>query len=238
MVLDAGDGEIDFGYYHPNRLWNIEKHEILYPPRDNHSVLRYDLYIHRRDTFMIVYVVIPVVLVGSLNCFVFLIPASAGERTSVAVTAFLAFVVFMTMINGSVPASSDPVAYLFYYMLFLLAYSGVIMILAILSLQIYEKEGKVPYLLKKLVDIVSCSFLRKKKDPSVTQVAPLASIKQDDGSNATDIPPEADDDEVTWKDVGLAFDRLCFVTLLIVYMIYSVVVYTHVTGEVEADGHI
>ncbi|XP_053381226.1 neuronal acetylcholine receptor subunit alpha-6-like [Mercenaria mercenaria] len=241
MVLSAGDGEIAFDYYHRNRLWQISKHEILYPPRGNHSVLRYDVYIKRRDTFMIVYVIIPVVLVGSLNCFVFLIPASAGERTSVAVTAFLAFVVFMTMINGSVPASSDPVAYLFYYMLFLLSYSGVIMIMSILSLQIYEKEGKVSSVLKQIVTFLSCGCLCKKRN---REIAPLVTVKPGADTTVLEAQPgdgdgnEDPEEEITWKDVGLAFDRICFVILLVTYVTYSLVVYTQVTGKVEADGHV
>jgi hypothetical protein len=181
---------------------------------------------------MIVYVIIPVFLVGSLNCFVFLIPASAGERTSVAVTAFLAFVVFMTMVNGIVPASSDPVAYLFFYMLFLLAYSGAIMIMSILSLQIYEREGNIPSFIRKAF------ICRKKKG----EVAPLENVTPVKEMKLSDTDQDDEDDidaqEVTWKDVGLVFDRFCFISLLITYMIYSAIVYAQVTTDVEADGHV
>ena len=61
----------------------------------------------RKWLFTLMNIVLPVMLVSWLNLFCFLLPHSSGERVTLSVTVFLTLAVYMTVVTGFLPQTSD-----------------------------------------------------------------------------------------------------------------------------------
>lgn len=55
----------------------------------------------RRPMFICLTVVFPLILLGVLSIFVFVLPPESGEKVGFSVTVFLSFAVFLTILKDS-----------------------------------------------------------------------------------------------------------------------------------------
>ncbi|WAR25860.1 DIAC-like protein [Mya arenaria] len=149
-------------------------------------------------------------------------PVASGERMSVAITTFLSFIVYLEMINENVPPSSSPMAYLYFYVLFLLVYSSMTMFLCIVSMIIHDKQGPVPETLKTIVIYLRFWCCRKshRTDLRLRKVSPdehNANVKNFPEFSETENLPDVmstDTDNVpavTWTVVGETHLRIVFI---------------------------
>jgi hypothetical protein len=179
----------------------------------------------RRSDFFVVYIIVPMMFLSCMNNLVFIMPANSGERTSVAITTFLSFIVFMQMINSTVPQSSDPMAYIYFYVLFLLIYSSVILFLCILSLRIHDRDAPVPSAIVKLVYILRCWWLKRKKIAVVKPERKMSSVSEEIEMKHNKInentEKENETPSVTWKTVGKTFDLYCFLILYFIFIVMT-----------------
>ncbi|XP_053389323.1 neuronal acetylcholine receptor subunit alpha-6-like [Mercenaria mercenaria] len=222
-------------YLSSNSQWMLESATVInytdirrtFPPSINIA-----LNLKRRSDFFVVYIIFPMVFLGSINNLVFVMPASSGERTSVAITTFLSFIVFMQMINDTVPESSDPMAYIYYYILFLLVYSSAILFLCIVSLRIHDKEDPVPSVVIKLVFLLRFLCFKRKRKSSVmperkfSNVSIQAEVKNNNFNENMENYKEDDSPTVTWKIVGKTFDKYCFTALFIAFLVMTTQTFT------------
>ncbi|XP_052275872.1 acetylcholine receptor subunit alpha-type unc-38-like [Dreissena polymorpha] len=102
------------------------------------------LYLKRRPTFVIVNVVLPIFFMSVLNVLVFFLPASSGERVSFAITVLLAIAFFMTIVNDTLPKSSNPIPTICYLLLGSLVLSTFIVMMTIFNLRIYHRPAEQP----------------------------------------------------------------------------------------------
>jgi hypothetical protein len=200
-------------------------------PKDmSHLSIR--LKFRRRSEFYIVYIIVPLVFLGGINNLVFFMPANTGERSSMAVTTFLSFVVYMQIVNNSVPQSSMPIAYIFYYLMFLLLYSSDIMLFCIISIYLYAKKGPVSTFWKCFVIVLRCRCFRRRQRrnnkvvgvPDTTDKRDNPVIGVPDTTDKQDTPVIAIttvNDTITWTDVGKTFDAYISALNFIVYWTYS-----------------
>ncbi|XP_060588584.1 neuronal acetylcholine receptor subunit alpha-5-like [Ruditapes philippinarum] len=179
----------------------------------------------RRSDFFVVYIIVPMMFLSCMNNLVFIMPANSGERTSVAITTFLSFIVFMQMINSTVPQSSDPMAYIYFYVLFLLIYSSVILFLCILSLRIHDRDAPVPSAIVKLVYVLRCWWLKRKKIAVVKPERKMSSVSEEIEMKHNKInentEKENETPSVTWKTVGKTFDLYCFLILYFIFIVMT-----------------
>ncbi|XP_045210667.2 neuronal acetylcholine receptor subunit beta-3-like [Mercenaria mercenaria] len=222
-------------YLSSNSQWLLESAKVIdytdirpkFPPSINIA-----LNLKRRSDFFVVYIIFPMVFLGSINNLVFVMPANSGERTSVAITTFLSFIVFMQMINDTVPESSVPMAYIYYYILFLLVYSSVILFLCIISLLIHDREDPVPSVVKKLVFLLRfLCFKRKRKsvvihERTCSNVSIQVEVKNNNFNENIENYKEDDSPTVTWKIVGKTFDKYCFTALFITFLLMTTQTFT------------
>ncbi|XP_060588579.1 acetylcholine receptor subunit alpha-like [Ruditapes philippinarum] len=184
------------------------------------------LKLQRRSDFFVVYIIFPMVFLGLINNLVFVMPVNSGERTSVAITTFLSFIVFMQMINSIVPESSEPMAYIYYYILFLLVYSSLILFLCICSLCIYEKDTPVPQSIEKMIYCIRCWYFKRNKD-KVTPERRTSILSEQVDVKSTNVKLSFSQyvDEtplVTWILVGKTFDSCCYILLLMTYLAMTI----------------
>ncbi|XP_052783238.1 acetylcholine receptor subunit delta-like [Mya arenaria] len=222
MTLNARSEEVNISFYSINSQWEFTNGPVHI---SNAIIFNIDLKIKRKSGFLTVYIIIPLVFLGCINGFVFLMPASSGERTSVAITVFLSFVVYMQVIHNQVPQSSAPVPYIFYYILTQMIYSVLVLFLCIISLRVHSHTDEVPKGLKILVSVLRCrckTFAGKKCIKQTAETKPgsaLVKVGLEENARETlsDFELETTDGykrkEITWKVVGDTYDIFCSVIM-------------------------
>lgn len=228
VKLITSQTSVDTSFFSLNSQWELLNSSIgeYTTNRDMPPSIVIQLSLKRRSHFFIVYIIVPILFLGLMNNLVFLMPVSSGERTSVAVTIFLSFVVYMEMVNNTVPESSSPVAYIYYYIMFLLVYSSVILFLCIISLRIHDSKIQVPEKLKVLVMYLRCWCLTRIYSEQKVTPKRIKSIEADNGENDTphtniivDKPVQTD---VTWHVVADTFDKYIMILMYIFFVGFSV----------------
>ncbi|XP_069125723.1 acetylcholine receptor subunit alpha-like [Argopecten irradians] len=143
--------KILFTFYVMNSEWDVIDSRTSHWSR-SFDIAHYFVDIRRRHMNFVVSVVVPVILLAYVNLFVFILPFDSGERTSYSITVLLAFTVYMTVVSDKMPASSQPMSYISYYLLSLVGISVVIVTVNIFQIRIYSKhdeDGPVPIWIKK-----------------------------------------------------------------------------------------
>ncbi|KAH3830496.1 hypothetical protein DPMN_103740 [Dreissena polymorpha] len=218
IALAVSNSTIDKSFYIENNQWDLLNDSSLHnlTTTDIAPSFTIQLKLKRRSEFFVVYIIIPLIFLGLINNIVFSMPVASGERMSVAVTIFLSFVVYLEMINNNVPESSNPVAFIYVYVLFLLAYSCVILLACLVSLRIYDKAEPVPEKLKTVIKWLRFRFLWRRN----RSVVPTSQENKEDVNEVSELPKEDCNDQnddtaiekvttindITWNLVGKTYD--------------------------------
>jgi hypothetical protein len=163
----------------------------------------------RKPLYYVLNMILPVVLLSILNIFVFVLPAASGEKSGYAMTVFLAFAVFLTIISTNLPENSE-VSFLSAYMALQVVQSTIITLLTMLQLRLFHRSEKqaVPRLglgLVRLSAIVCCK--------TTCRVGVVAPRPEED--KVEDFNPATDDTSVGWDDVVDAMDSILFLVFLL-----------------------
>jgi hypothetical protein len=90
--------------------------------------------------FYVLNIILPVVLLSMLNVFVFLPPTESGEKISYAMTVFLAFAVFLTIISSTLPRNSESISVLGAYLIYQSLQSTLILLLTAFQQRLYHRD--------------------------------------------------------------------------------------------------
>ena len=75
----------------------------------------------RQANFLIINVLLPILMMATMNILVFVIPPESGERISHAITVLLAVAVYLTIVEENLPKSSSPMPIFCYYLTIVVA---------------------------------------------------------------------------------------------------------------------
>ncbi|XP_046560405.1 neuronal acetylcholine receptor subunit alpha-3-like [Haliotis rubra] len=122
--------------YTENGEWSIAASRAYINERtfvdSTRSFLYVDIDLERRPMFFVLNVIIPVVVLSFLNIFVFSLPCDCGEKVSYAITCLLSLTVFMSIVSGLLPKSSDNIPMVTLYLTCLLGISVLSVVATIL----------------------------------------------------------------------------------------------------------
>ncbi|XP_060080386.1 neuronal acetylcholine receptor subunit alpha-3-like [Ylistrum balloti] len=162
---------ISMDFSSANGEWSIESTSVseydLFMPY--YSSLAVQLTLKRKSTYFVISLILPMNLLGFLVPFVFLLPASSGERISYIITMFLSLAVYMTIVTSMIPQVSDPMAGITYYTFVSLAFSSGIVFLTIFTLR-FEALDDVGQFPKFIVWTVKKLFMCCNKKRRRTQI--------------------------------------------------------------------
>ncbi|XP_060084209.1 acetylcholine receptor subunit alpha-like [Ylistrum balloti] len=200
------------------------------------DIAEFHFILKRRSLNVLVSIILPIIMLSLINPLVFILPFSSGERSSYSITVLLAFTVYMTVVSDKMPESSEPMSYLSFYILSLLAISTIIVITNVCQIRIREKEeGSVPQW------IINLSFLLKSnrqvrdeilEDSDMTQQntemnhpstiqAPIDEIK-DRKDKMADIQPPGN---VTWNNIAKFLDKMYFIIFQTLIIVLTIVLF-------------
>ena len=236
--------KLDLSFYTSNSQWKFLESSLTVSSFEGRQILNYQFVLKRRSELFLVYIISPIVMLGVLNNLVFAMPVTSGERSSVAITSFLSFAVYMGIINDKVPDNSAPVATIFYYLLFLMIHSTMTMILTVISLRTHEKEGPVYKPIKVLVNLFRLHYCRAtwgKRRVGLSEKELSSEKAKSDvyGAKQSKINTASNSDTITWKVVGNTFDGVLFVFSILMHasvsfgFIYSI--YMNNFPEIETE---
>jgi hypothetical protein len=144
-----------------------------------------------------------------------MLPVESGERMGYSITVLLAVAVYLTIIQGKLPEASEPnVSYLTYKLLIDMLLGCAMVIAVVVGMNFYHNadDKKIPNKLK--------SFTSGWKKCCRRKTSPVSKDKSDESEKT---PVECVNDvtdsdvicNVTWNDVGLAFDKLFLILFFI-----------------------
>lgn len=99
------DGEWELGSYSAVR-------DEFHDAGQQYAKVDLTLNLKRRRSYYILNIIIPLILIGALNVFVFLYPPDPGTRSGFAITVLLTYYVLLTVVADKLPTTSRYVSIL------------------------------------------------------------------------------------------------------------------------------
>jgi hypothetical protein len=191
VKLMAKGNEWAFQYFEENGEWKIESTSTETSVIGDSSVIDFKIELVRRPLYHVINMIAPVILLGALNAFTFLLPVESGERVGFAITCFLSYVVLLNMIMGFLPSSAAPLSYLSYYTFVMMLFSAGVSILTVVTIRIHNKseDDHVPAFIDKLY---RC-FTSKSSGPSNRPTEQERAMKMNTVSTTWDIEDWGDE---------------------------------------------
>ncbi|XP_062602770.1 neuronal acetylcholine receptor subunit beta-3-like [Saccostrea cucullata] len=160
---------------------------------------------------------------------VFIIPADAGEKMGYAVTIFLTFVVFLTIISSNLPVNSDSVSYMAMYLVIKLLFGAMIIVITSVQLRINHRKserkiGKVFQGLVRLERRLRCAGQRSGSGCACSGRVQVIDLPVTEDKEKAE---EAMDEEISWNDVSSAIDFYSFWFLVIADIAVTSSIFTY-----------
>ena len=208
--------DIEMKYFWENSAWDVSNGGI---ERISLAYINIRLYLRRHAYFLMLNLVSPVLILGVMNVFVFVLPQESGERMGFSVTILLSFVVFISYTSQELPESNNSICIFNVFLLVQLIESALITLaIVIISFVYYMSEDKqVPLIFPR-----SVRFYRRMMGVFVKRKKNVEDTNSTNISNSKDRNSEVDVDEdvsVTWTGISIVLNNACFVF----FIIFSVV---------------
>lgn len=113
IILSSFADDIDLTSMRQSGEWDILKTGHLLEnmteccPVDVYPQLRFLITLKRKTSYYVLNILLPVVLLSFLSVVVFLLPMDSGEKMSYSLTVLLSYAVFLSIITGSMPTTSN-----------------------------------------------------------------------------------------------------------------------------------
>ena len=203
IVLGSPLNTVVTAFYSRNSEWSLTGSTALASSTNQISSISFGLQFSRKSAFLMINIVIPIVFLGLLNPFVFLLPHESGERVTFSVTILLSFAVFLNVIGDNVPKTSSPMPLLCHYVVIVLVSSGIITLLNTLCQKLYHARGQEP-VPRWLQGLLCISSVRARNKIVNVCVKDKTLVTEGKCTVAQDTP-------IVWREAILRLDIISFV---------------------------
>ena len=222
IALTSRDSAVDLTHYQTNAEWSIMSSSVSTSVVSAQSYLTFTFNLDRTPGYFVVNMLIPILILGLLNGLVFVLPADSGERVGYAITAFLTYAVFLSLVSDNLPKASEPMSLLCYFLTIMLVLSATSSLVTIVILRVYgqEDDSEVPKCIRVVVAYMKCDKCKKHCCKNKEKPEGLEYDSDDDDSLE-----ETRKDEtryITWKVVARVLDNFFFISFLIVTCCLSI----------------
>lgn len=245
--MQADEKGIVLDDYEPNSEWDIIDSKATVEEESGEPSIIFSLTIKRKPRYTFLSIMFPIIMLTVLNTMVFLLPSDSGEKASYAITVFLAFAVFLTIVASSLPENSDTIALFSVYIIIQTAQSTLITLIALFLVRLHTTglERPIPKWLISFVKIISCKSCtnRSTVEPSMHDVngsipnakETLNSSKIDLSNTDTgDTAHDQKDDGYDWKRVVNTLDWFFLAVFLLCAMLSTLLCFLLAYGSAAA----
>ena len=237
MQGDSARG-IDLSEYETNPSWDIVDTSWKADFSKVESSITFSITLKRKPLYAILTIVFPLLLLSLLNIAAFILPSDGGEKSGYAVTIFLAFVVFLTIVESTLPPSSDTIAVFSIYIIMLTSMSTVITLVILAENRCNGwdvNEVPIPGWLKFLADVGRLKMCCKgcnRSDSKVMNVRSVTHVEKSlfDTDETEKQVDDGEDDEYDWKTVIYGFDRLMVMFFSLIAILANVLFFILATS--------
>ena len=206
-----------------NTSWKTES--------DKDANITFTIKLKRKPLYFIISVILPISMLALLNISVFLLPCDSGEKSGYAMTVFLAFAVFLTIVSSTLPQNSDKICIISVFLIIQTVASTLITIIALGMLRVshFPEDKPVP---SWIVNLLKCCTCCKKTKPTVTPASDadlrVTTIEKKVNleKDVTDPEKSTKDSKLTWKDVVNFFDLVFLIVFSLVLILSGIFCFT------------
>ncbi|XP_062592388.1 acetylcholine receptor subunit alpha-like [Saccostrea cucullata] len=218
---------VDLYGYKESGVWKITHTEAKVGEDTEGSKVTFYLHMERKPLYYVLNIIVPILFLGFLTILVFVLPVDSGEKMSYAMTVFLSFAVFLTIINTQLPVSSDSTSVLSFYILLQMSMGVLILVITALQIRLHHRDAAVPIstAFVILVKFKKCMTCSKSFPLSKNAVGSLTTLDDQASNNLETSCKKWPEKKVEWKDVTAALDFFAFHFFLIVYVILTFILF-------------
>lgn len=226
VEIRKSDDGIDLSAYEESGVWEIIQTDVKVSKSSIDSKVTFSIHIKRKPLYYVLNVIVPILFLGMLTILVFVLPVDAGEKMSYAMTVFLSFAVFLTIINTQLPVSSDSTSILSIYLLLQMSMGVLVLVITALQIRLHHRDETVPMprVFKIMVNLDNCIRCTKSCQSSKSgSISPTMNTENQPKADQEALEEKPwDNTKVDWKDVTSAIDFLAFWIFLILYVALTI----------------
>jgi len=224
--MSGTDDGIDLSWFQENSAWTVTNPRWERDVEDSDATIIFFITLKRKPLFFILFIIVPYCMLAVLNICVFLLPCDSGEKSGYAMTVFLSFAVFLTIVATLLPQNSEKIAILSVFLFIQMIASTLITIIALGMRRVsqFPEDKPVP---SWIVNLLKCNTCRKKINPTV-MVLSVNTIENpvDLEKDVTHPDNSAKDFKLTWNDVVNFFDLVFFIIFSLVLILSAIICFT------------
>jgi hypothetical protein len=219
-ILKSAEG-IDLSKYKESGVWEITHTKATVSKSSIESKVTFSIHIKRKPLYYVLNVIAPILFLGILTILVFVLPVDAGEKMSYAMTVFLSFAVFLTIISAQLPVSSDRTPVLTVYLVLQMAMGVMVLVITAFQIRLHHRDETVPMsrIFKIMVKFDRCLRCSKSCRPSKNMMISPTPEKENRANHYQETLEKSD--TIEWKEVTSAIDLLAFWIFLILYLLLT-----------------
>ncbi|KAK3106417.1 hypothetical protein FSP39_019525 [Pinctada imbricata] len=222
-----------------NGIWQVDGTSSDIGVTRTQSTAHFRIKLRRKPYYFIFNIVLPIIFLGFVSTFVFLVPVVSGEKTGYSITIFLSFAVFLSILSAEIPKNSDKRCLLSIYVMCEVVLSILILIITNIQLRLYHRSSEhVGDLYRIIIRSYRKCFKTKivpnqsetRDDTTDTDMYSLKGVKTDLESVNINAKFEiienhqvidSTSEEVCWTDVSNAIDGIMFPILTSLNVVFT-----------------
>lgn len=239
VILLKGWYGIVMTQYENNAEWDVVETNSSIEWHTSESAISFSFKLKRKPRVVLLSLIIPITMLSVLNISVFLLPSDSGEKSGFAITVFLSFAVFLSIVSQTLPENSDKVAMFSIYLVILTLESTLITLICLVLIRIAsfdQSQIPVPETLQSLLNLLSfrkiCRNNKVRSEGNEDRESREINEEneENDENNVEDNTNNVEAKPIfKWKDVTNAVDKICFVLFSFIQLLATLVFFIVIT---------
>jgi len=218
FAIFSNDSYVNFENYEENSVWEMIDARCVVDVPDGTPTVLMEYTLKRKPSYYIFNIIIPVVVLGLLDVFAFVLPVSSGERDGFTITVFLTFAIFLTIINSALPVNSENVCLLSVYLMAMTILSVLVVIVSLFQIRLASRgDGKAIGSVYMFLYHSSMKLQCRRSKVGSTDTSSVKSFHEKEMRyDETQVP--------SWNDVVNALDYIFFwISAISVFLVTAVI---------------
>ncbi|KAL4231609.1 Neuronal acetylcholine receptor subunit [Mactra antiquata] len=192
-----------------NAAWKIHKVERNKFIRSNNYHIEIIFYLSRRPNYAMYTLIVPLLMLSALNVCMFLVPIESGEKGGFAITIFLSYGIYISILSDKLPHNSLQTSFFIVFLTLLLVFSVVSVLYSVIEAKLVVSIGAKHCLL-------GCFCSQNKCKP---------------GNDSNETTKKSK----TWSDVFRKLDIIIFVVYVILILVISITFFCMMARQISKD---
>lgn len=215
ILIQSGEKGINTESFETNSEWDVLDTNYTIRWESDEASIVFRIKMKRKPLYVLLIAILPVIMLAILNTSAFLLPFDCGEKASYVITVYLAFTVYLSVMESTFPENSETVAVFSIYLIILTIESTIITVLVLILIRIsrYDDEQKpVPKCLQAMMRLCRFNTRHIKNNPVANKQFPNEESTCEDGEGSKDLDDSSNSvSDYTWRQAIHMMDFTCFI---------------------------